>query len=250
MISARTSEALMEKALRLAEKGNHGILISGGCDREGRLPWSEVMPAIRKIKQETNLYVSIHSGLVDGPTALGLRKAGVDQALIDVIGDDETFQRIYHVPFGVSRILETMEALQGAGIPMIPHIVCGLHFGKIRGEERAIEMISRFEVAQVVIVALMTMPGTPLWGVELPGAEEIADVIFKVRLGIPDAPLSLGCARQRGDTLLEILAIDAGVNCMALPSEEAVTHAKDYGMEIKYQMTCCSVAMDLSRDEW
>ena len=250
MISATSSESLIKRAHRLAEKGNYGILISGGCDQEGRLPWEDIIPAIREIKEKTDLHISIHSGLVDDGTALRLKEAGVDQALIDVIGDDDTFQRIYHVPFGISRIQDTLESLQRAEIPMIPHIVCGLHFGEMKGEERAVEIISRFDVEQVVIVALMTIRGTPLSGVEPPGAKEVAQIILKARLSIPDAPLSLGCARRRGDSLLELLAIDAGINCMALPSDEAIRHAENYGLEIRYQMTCCSVAMDLSRDEW
>ena len=250
MISATSSESLIKRAHRLAEKGNYGILISGGCDQEGRLPWEDIIPAIREIKEKTDLHISIHSGLVDDRTALRLKEAGVDQALIDVIGDDDTFQRIYHVPFGISRIQDTLESLQRAEIPMIPHIVCGLHFGEMKGEERAVEIISRFDVEQVVIVALMTIRGTPLGEVEPPGAKEVAQIILKARLSIPNAPLSLGCARRRGDSLLETLAIDAGINCMALPSDEAIRHAENYGLEIRYQMTCCSVAMDLSRDEW
>jgi uncharacterized radical SAM superfamily protein len=40
---------------------------------------------------------------------------------------------------------------------------------------------------------------------------------------------------------MEIMAMDAGVNKMALPSEEAVAHAQELGLEISWQPTCCSV---------
>ncbi|MFC1819597.1 hypothetical protein ACFLZG_00730, partial [Thermodesulfobacteriota bacterium] len=70
------------------------------------------------------------------------------------------------------------------------------------------------------------------------------------RLTMPDVKISLGCARKRGDIRLEVLAIDAGVNSMALPSEEALEHAKRCGLEVRYQRTCCSVSRDLSRDKW
>jgi hypothetical protein len=43
-----------------------------------------------------------------------------------------------------------------------------------------------------------------------------------------------------------MLAIDAGVNRVALPSDEAVEHARGYGLEIRFQATCCSVSEDLS----
>ncbi|MBW1772937.1 MAG: radical SAM protein [Deltaproteobacteria bacterium] len=174
MVSAMEPDILVQKGLGIAKKGNQGILISGGCDQGGRLPWKRFIPAIKEIKKKTELYISIHCGLVDEPVASDLKGAGVDQALIDVIGDDETYQRIYHVNFGISRIEDSMGSLQKAGIPIVPHIVCGLHFGEIRGERKAIEMISRFHVEQVVIVSLMTIPGTPLWGVHTPEPEEIA----------------------------------------------------------------------------
>lgn len=250
MISAKTSGPLIEKCLGLAKRGAQGVLISGGCDEEGRLPWEKVISAIEEVKRRTDLYISIHCGLIDFPTAYRLKEAGVDEALIDVIGDDQTYQDIYHLGFGVSRIEQSMESLQKAGLPVVPHIVCGLHQGKINGEQKAVEMISRFDVRQVVIVSLMGIPGTPLWGTPPPKAEEVADIIAETRFKVPKALISLGCARPRGNVPLEILAIDAGVNRMALPSEEAIEHALEYGLEIRYQRTCCSVSRDLSRESW
>lgn len=250
MIPAMTSGSLIEKALSLAKKGAHGILISGGCDREGRLPWSHFIPAIREIKDKTDLLVSVHCGLLDPGTARALKEAGIDQALIDVIGDDETYGRIYHVDFGISRILHTLGYLEKAGIPVIPHVVCGLYYGRMKSERQALRSISRFAVDMVVIVSLMTIPGTPFWGMETPGPEEVADTIAEARLMMPDTTISLGCARRRGDSRMEILAIDAGVNRMALPSEEALAHAADYGLDLRFQRTCCSVSRDLSQKEW
>lgn len=250
MISASTPALLIEKCMFLAEKGNHGVLISGGCDEDGRLPWKKFIPVIREIKEKTGLFISVHCGLLDDATAIDLKEAGVDQALIDVIGDDETYRSIYHVKFGVSRIESTLESLQKARLPVTPHIVCGLHYGSIRGEYKAVQMISRFDPEQVVIVSYMKIPGADRSKFALPGAEEVAGIIAQTRLRMPEVRISMGCARERGNTLLETLAIDAGVNRMAIPSDEAIKRAMDYGLEIKYQRTCCSVSRDLSGPEW
>ena len=250
MIAADSPEKLLEKAIYFAEKGNHGILISGGCDSRGHLPWEAYIPVIRQIKERTDLFISVHCGLLDYPTARQLKGAGIDQALIDVIGDDETYKRIYHVDFGISRIQHTMECLERAAIPIIPHIVCGLYFGKMRGEKRAIEMISRSSIHQLVVVSLMAIPGTPLGRSTPPKAEEIVDIIIEARLKMPDIQIGLGCARQRGDHRMEILAIDAGINRLALPSEEALAYAKDQGLDLRYQGTCCSVSRDFSGKNW
>ena len=250
MISAGSSDSLLETCLRLAEKGSQGVLISGGCDEEGRLPWKDVIPAIGEVKRRTDLYVSIHCGFIDFQTARRLKESGVDEALIDVIGDDQTYQRIYHLRSGVSRIEQSLAALQEADMPVVPHIVCGLHYGQMKGERKAVEMISRFQVRRVVVVSLMGIPGTPLWGTSPPEPGEIADIIAETRFKVPEAHISLGCARQRGNVSIETLAIDAGVNRMAIPSEEAIRHAGRYGLEIRYQKTCCSVSRDFSSGNW
>jgi uncharacterized radical SAM superfamily protein len=250
MIPATDPESLLRKCVDLSHKGYHGVLISGGCTENGRLPWDMFIPTIRKIKEQTHLIVSVHSGIVTEGEALALKRAGVDQALIDVIGSDDTFRKIYHVPFGVSKIIATMDALKKAGLPIIPHIICGLDYGEIKGERKAIDMIAPFDVDQVVIVSLMKIPGTPAADASLPKAEEVADIIVETRRKMPAIPISLGCARQRGNSRLEVLAVDAGINRMALPSEEAVHRALSYGLELRYQKTCCSVSQDLSSSCW
>ncbi|NOX32718.1 MAG: radical SAM protein [Deltaproteobacteria bacterium] len=250
MLQATTPEKLVAQCLELAATGNHGVLISGGCDLSGRLPWDRFIPAIEEIKRRTDLFISIHSGLINEHEAFDLKQAGVDQALIDVVGDDDTFRKMYHVPFGVKCIHDAMVALQEAGLSMIPHIVCGLNYGHIKGEKQAVEMIAGFKVEQLVVVSLMAIPGTPVWGTPSPTPEAVADVIAEARTKMPATPISLGCARQRGNHHLETLAIDAGVNCMALPSDEAVAQAKSYDLEIHYQKTCCSVTRDISEPGW
>jgi uncharacterized radical SAM superfamily protein len=241
MIPAESADQLVSRCHQLAAKGNYGVLISGGGNGQGRLPWDRFLAAIQKIKSETELFISVHSGMVDDGAALGLKQAGVDQALIDVIGDDDTFRSVFHLPFGVDRIEAAMAALQRAQIPMVPHIICGIHYGEMRGEKRAVAMISRFRIDQVAIVSLMTIPGTPMAKMLSPAPEAVADIIAEARLALPKVPVSLGCARQRGNRRLELLAIEAGINHLALPSEAAVAKAASYGLDIHYQATCCSV---------
>ena len=250
MIATDTPERLIQKCIRLSEKGHLGVLISGGCDDKGRLPWKGFIPAIAEIKRRTNLLISVHSGLVDAATAMDLKAAGVDQALIDIIGDSRTFQKVYHLDFGIDRIADVLDALNRAQLPVVPHIVCGIDYGEIKGEKQAVAMLADYDLEQVVIVALMHIAGTPMHGGPLPSALSVADVIAEARLKLPQVRLGLGCARQRGSYDLEMLAIDAGVNRMAIPSEEAIAHAKRWGLKTRFQRTCCSVTQDYSKRQW
>lgn len=246
MIPTESPEELLKKCIQLEKKGNYGILLSGGCTKKGKLPWQKFIPTIAEIKRKTNLFISIHSGLIDYRDALALKTAGVDQALIDVVGNDETYKKVYHVPFGVVEIQKAMEALQKAGLPTVPHVVCGLDYGRITGEEQALEMISQFPVDQVVIVSLMNLTGTKMEKIIPPDAHDVAHIIAKARTLMPETCISLGCARQRGNVLMETYAIDAGINRMALPSEEAILRAKFHDLEIRYQKTCCSVTKNFA----
>jgi uncharacterized radical SAM superfamily protein len=102
----------------------------------------------------------------------------------------------------------------------------------------------------LVIVALMRIPGTPAARAVPPQPEQVADIIAEARIQMPRTPISLGCARQRGNSRLEELAIDAGINRMALPSEEALARAQGYGLDIRFQPTCCSVPTHETTESW
>ncbi|MFO7962374.1 MAG: radical SAM protein [Desulfobacterales bacterium] len=245
MFPAATNEALIRRCATLYEKGNPGVLLTGGCNSRGELPWSRFLPAIREIKQKTRLHISIHGGMMDDRTAHELKTAGVDQVLIDVVGEDDTLKQVCHAPYGVSRIVKTLESLNRAGLEVAPHIVCGLHFGKLKGEKKAVDLLSRFAVRRIIIVSLMRLPGTPSMRFRKPTAEEVGDVIAYTRSALPKSVISLGCARERGNRKMEILAIEAGVDRMALPSDEAVAYAGNAGCRIGFQPTCCSVPDDL-----
>lgn len=241
MIFATTPEELIEKCIRLEELGNTGCLISGGSQRDGTIPWYNFISAIKTVKETTNLFISIHSGIIDFQMAKKLKNAGVDQALIDVIGDEETFKKIYHVNFGIAKIEESLDALRSVNIPIIPHIVVGLDYGRIKGEYNAIDLIKRYGPEVLVIVSLMSLSGTPMKDTLPPSPQEIAKIIATARIEMTDVPISLGCARERANSKIDVLAVECGVNRIAIPSDEAIKKAQEYGLDIIWKKTCCSV---------
>ncbi|TET80271.1 radical SAM protein [candidate division TA06 bacterium] len=242
MINVSSPEQLIEECETLAKNGALGCLVSGGSNTDGRLPWDVFAPAIREVKEKTGLFISVHTGLLDGERAHMLKEAGIDQALIDVVGDQETFSKIYHIDDGFWRIEETLAALKDAGIETIPHIVVGLNYGEISGEYNALELVSRYGPACLVMVVFMPIAGTKMESVSPPSAEEVAELIAAARLSMPNTHISLGCARPRSkySERLEELAVDAGVNRMALWSEKALDRARRYGLDIQFAKTCCS----------
>jgi uncharacterized radical SAM superfamily protein len=242
MIEASSPDRLIERCRELSGKGALGCLISGGSDPEGKLPWANFAPAIERIKVETELFLSVHTGLLDENDAHLLKDAGVDQALIDVVGDEKTFKKIYHLESSFWKIEATLSALKSAGVPTIPHVVVGLDYGQISGEYKALDMISRYDPECIVVVVFMPLPGTRMEDVRPPEAEEVARILATARLLMPSVHVSLGCARPRDaySERLEELAVDAGVNRMALWSKRAIERARHYGLSTEFTKTCCS----------
>jgi uncharacterized radical SAM superfamily protein len=241
MIFAVTPEELIAQCTRLDKMGHLGCLITGGFRGDGTLPWGDFVPAVREIKETTALLISVHTGMVDYQTARRLKAAGVDQALIDVIGDEETLRQIYHGGLDIERMEESLDALSSAAIPTIPHIVVGLHYGKIRGEYTAIRIIKRYCPEAVVVVSFMPLPGTPMENSLPPSPVEIARVMATARIEMPNVPISLGCARERGNSEIDVFAVDCGMSRIAIPSQEAIKRAQEYRLDITWKKTCCSI---------
>jgi hypothetical protein len=242
MIQVIDPEMLVARCRNLARSGRVGVLLSGGSDRSGRLPWERFYDAIHTVKSETKLFISVHSGFLDLKTAASLKQAGVDQALIDVMGDEETARDIYHLD-GLHTVVESVENLVNAGIEVVPHIVAGLMYGRIQGEYEALRTIARFRPAAVVIVVLTPLKGTPMSAVSPPSPAEIGRLVATARLTMPRIPVSLGCERPRTGEgrAMEELAIQAGATRMAVWSRETVDLALSLGLRPRFQPTCCSV---------
>lgn len=234
----------------LSVTGVRGVLLSGGCDGRGRVPWRTLLPAMARVKAETGLFVSVHCGLLDAAAALELKRAGVDQALVDVIGSAATYAQVYHLSDGQERLHRTLEALDAAGLPVVPHIIAGLHFGQLLGEGAALELLARKPPPLLVVVACMRLPGTDMAQARAITAEEVCGVLIRARELMPETEISLGCARPRNADVLEALALRAGVSRMALPSEETVDLARQLGLEPTFYKTCCSVRLGAGAAAW
>ncbi len=242
MISAPTPNELTAVCIDLKERGCQGILISGGCLPDGSIPLGKFAEAIARVKQNTKLTVIVHTGIIDYPTAEALSASGVDAALIDVIGSDETIREIYNLNVKADDYGHSLSALTNAGVPIIPHVLVGLHYGRIKGELQALRMISEHSPSAVIVIALMPTQGTAMEKVNPPTPDDIARVMVTARVMMPDTPVALGCMRPKGQHRIktDMLAVESGVNAIAFPSEEAIRLAESLGLDISFSSMCCS----------
>ncbi|MBS7636379.1 radical SAM protein [Candidatus Bathyarchaeota archaeon] len=242
MRPARTPEELYNLCTKLKAEGAVGCLISGGCLPDGSVPLEKFTEAIRRVKADFGLTIFTHVGIVNLERALKLKEAGVDAALIDIIGDDETIREIYNLNVTVKDYENALKALSQSGLCFVPHVIVGLYYGRLKGELYALKMISKHKPSALVVIAFMPIRGTMMMNVKPPDPLEIAKVLATARVMFPKTPIALGCMRPKGKHRAEtdILAIKAGVDAIAFPSEEAIKYAEREDYMISFSFQCCA----------
>jgi uncharacterized radical SAM superfamily protein len=236
-----SSGKLYSHAVHLAGKGAKGILLSGGSTVDGSVPTYDQVDVIQKIKTETGLKISAHTGIVNGWQGEILSRY-LDMALVDIPGDDETIHDILGIDAKVKDFDNSLKELSSAGIPIAPHIIAGLNKGRLKGEFRALELIRKFDPVVLVIVVFIPTEGTVLEGKQPPALDDVVRVITRAR-EMFDVPLSLSCVRPGGRyrLILDRYAILSGIDRIAVPSRSAFMTARELGMNIvEIPKMCCS----------
>jgi uncharacterized radical SAM superfamily protein len=247
MLPCTTPEELRSTCLALASGGARGVLLSGGCNSEGYVPFEPFIDAIELVKRETKLFLSIHPGLMPRWLAHELGKAGVDMADFDFVGDDETIKLVLGIDRKVRDYRRTLKALIGE-IPYVsPHICVGLHAGKLKGERRALEMISDLDITTLVFLTLVPTWGTKFEDVGSPSPEVLAELISEARSKFPDIPLALGCMRPRDGRRveLELAALQSGIDRIEMPSERTIEIARGLGFTVRRLDACCAIPTEI-----
>lgn len=224
----------------IARQGLRGFLLSGGSNKRNEVPFERYLPVVARLKADhPALEVLAHTGLVDRARAEALKAAGVDGAMLDIIGAEATIREVYHLDRPVADFEESLAQLVAAGLNVIPHIVVGLHFGRLLGETNALEIIARHTTRAVIIVVLM--PAFADAGFVAPDVGETAAFFAQARARLPDRQVLLGCARPHGAAriTLDIAAVLAGFDGIAYPSDEAMQAARLIGRPHTHRHACC-----------
>jgi uncharacterized radical SAM superfamily protein len=242
LIPVATCEELEKKALALYRKGAKGILLTGGCDERGCVPINSLIPAIKKLKEKTDLILIAHTGFISSDEAAVLKDSGLDGIGFDVIGDMATVKEVYGLLVSEKEYTDSLRAIEDSGLIVFPHVCVGLHFGELRGEYRALELISSINPTTIIITGLMPVAGTPMEHIK-PRPSDFEKVIKKAKGMFPDTPVVLGCAHSSGKDRDEIerLALTSGVNGIAAPTMQTIGFAKENGYEINYYGMCCGL---------
>jgi len=242
-----TNPAMLDRKVRdlVASEGLSGFLLSGGSNRRNEINYGRFLPVVEGLKRDfPDLKIAIHSALLDEQRAQDMESAGVDTVMMDVIGADETIRDVYKLDRPVEDFEATLAALCTTSMEVTPHIVIGLHYGRILGEPRALEMVSRYPVNALVLVVIMPFyakPGT----FETPATSDVGRIFGEARDKLPEQQVLLGCARPPGmhKRVTDAYAIMAGLDGIAFPADGAVSVAHTIGRPFVQAHSCCSIKL-------
>ena len=244
MIPATKPEMLDQKVRDLILLQDlQGFLLSGGSNARNEIRYERFYPVIEKLKRDfPHLKIAIHTALTDEAGAKRMEAAGVDTAMMDVIGAEETIRDVYHLDRPVEDFEATLAALTATGMEISPHIVIGLHYGEIRGEPVALDMVSRHGVNALVLVVIMPFyakPGT----FKTPATSDVGRIFLEARRRLPDQQVLLGCARPPGmhKRVTDAYAVMAGLDGIAFPAEGALAVTNAIGRPYHQEHACCSI---------
>ena len=240
-----TSPEMLERKVRdmIATQDLQGFLLSGGSTRRNEIRYERYLPVLERLKRGfPHLKIAVHSALLDAPRAHALAAAGVDTVMMDVIGSADTIREVYHLERPVEDFETTLAALCQTSMEVVPHIVIGLHYGRILGEPAALDIVSRHRVHSLVLVVIMPFyakPGT----FATPATSEVGRIFLEARERIPDRQVLLGCARPPGmhRRVTDAYAVMAGLDGIAFPAEGTLAVARAIGRPAAQAHACCSI---------
>jgi len=248
MPATKTPEALWAFALRVSQAGGEGLLVSGGCTREGIVPLAPFAETLGRIKRALALKVAVHSKFVTRPLAEALAGTGLDAVMVDLPAEERIIREVFHLQeMGFQNVEETLDLLEEFHLPAAPHLLLG--FGETEadrdGLQTALGIVRGRSLQSLVVVFLMPLPGTPM-PVPRPMPYREVDRLFgQVRGMFPDTPVQLGCARPPGKYQLQLerLALKHRFNAIAFPTDETIELAKKRRYEIEFRECCCALAL-------
>ena len=244
MIPATTPQMLEQRVRDLVLMQDlQGFLLSGGSNRRNEIKYERYFPVLERLKRDfPHLRIAVHSALLDERRAKLMESAGVDTAMMDVIGSQETIRQVYHLDRPVADFEATLAALCSTSMEVVPHIVVGLHYGRILGEAAALEICARHPIHSLVLVVVMPFyakPGTFV----TPPAADVGRVFLDARRRMGSRQVLLGCARPPGlhKRATDAYAVMAGLDGIAFPADGAVAVSRAIGRPYEQQHACCSI---------
>jgi len=246
MIPAKSPESLWSTVNGLVESGVNGILLTGGSNHRNEVEYEKYYSTIRRIKDVfPGFKVALHTALISADVAVCMEQSGIDVAMMDVIGSQKTITQVYHLKRSRDDFESSLANLTNTKMRVVPHIVIGLHYGKLLGEWYALRILQRYKPNAVVLVVAMPQYATRRKKFENPDSCDVGSFFIDAKVALPDVPIFLGCARPPGlaKTEIDSYAVMAGITGIAHPADGVIELAARLEKKIRVSSSCCSIGL-------
>lgn len=232
------------RALAARDDRLRSWLVSGGCERDGRVPLLRDESLLGELGRAGRL--NLHTGLVRSDEEARVLAGHATVVSLDFTVDQAAIDETYGFD-GVKAadFVESYVRLR-AETRVVPHLLVGLAGGRIRGEREALQELLRLGADTIVFLVLVPTPGSRFGDRCPPTAEEVAGLLAEARLLFPEASLNLGCMRPKGSYRenLDHLALWAGVDRIAVPTPAVAREAERLGLRPVWSDECCTLNQD------
>ncbi|MDW7673615.1 MAG: radical SAM protein [Bacillota bacterium] len=221
----------------MTNKKYTSCLISGGCDKSGKVPIDGAWQQMAKLK--TNRKMNLHVGLVSEAEAATLPQV-CDVVSFDFVADNDTIKEVYGLEKTVEDYINCFRALRKY-VKVLPHICIGLKGGEIAGEYKALEIMQEENPDGIVFIVFNPTKNTRYADRTPPPLEDVIKIMATARKMFPEKPIHLGCMRPKGQyrAQLDSWAIKTGVNKIVVPTSNAQKLATELGLTIQKGQECC-----------
>ena len=214
-------------------------LISGGCTLDGKVPFTQKLDFLHKLKEGVRL--NFHVGLLDGEEIL-LLKDLANVVSFDFVADPETIQEVYGLKKGLEDYSRVYKALREV-VPVMPHLTLGLRGGQWGGEEKALDVLEELGLDGLIFNVFIPTPGTRYAQKTPLPVEEVIRFLAGARRRFPDLSLALGCMRPKGRyrQILDEASVALGLNRLVMPTPGARRLAGELGLRVIRGEECCAL---------
>jgi len=217
--------------------GMTSCLMSGGCDRHGKVPVQAHADLVAELRVGRGM--NWHVGMITESEIEAIAPQ-VDVVSFDFLVDEDTIREVYGLSYTADDYLRTYEMLRRHA-RVIPHLTLGLRAGAFCGEYRALDALRSAGLEALVVLVFVPTAGTRYANCPPPALDEVVNFLAQARCTLPQVPIFLGCMRPGGEYRrhLDSLAVRAGVNKIVNPARSAVQTASTLGMQTRWESECC-----------
>lgn len=220
--------------------GVKGVLVSGGCEKDGRVPLCDRIDEITELVR-TGLLVNIHTGLLDEDLARALADTGAQSFSVDVHASSEVIRETLHLdrtPLDFERTIDAMCAHAPGRVS--PHILAGLEGDSTISEKKALRMLAGKELASVILLRHVRTRGAAL-DPRPPLSDDSFLELVDHAASLMDVPIVIGCMRPRPSVDLEVECVSRGASGIALPSSTTRKRLEALGHRVRTSDHCCAL---------